>query len=103
MNKLEIASKLRERNDELTNQAADLIDELIERYQAATKPLNKEEIQLLRDNGWDFINPYFICILDDYDGAMAEGLHNIRRVIAGIKRKGNCDVVIDRPESRNEV
>lgn len=49
------------------------------------RPLNDSEKQKLIDAGWVFVNDEYIEIPDDEDGCMAMGIHNIRRVLAGIK------------------
>lgn len=77
----EVTEKLRERNDDLSLEAANLIDDLVERYRNATRPLSKEEVDKLKNNGWEFANPYYIYIPDDYDGCFAEGLSNIRKIL----------------------
>lgn len=46
-----------------------------------------DDVQLLADNGWVFLNPEYIYIPDDYDGCMAYGEAQIRKVIEQYRSK----------------
>lgn len=50
------------------------------------EPLTDGEKQFLLDAGWVFLTDSYIYIPDDYDGCMASGIKNIRRIINGIER-----------------
>ena len=52
-----------------------------------TQQLSQEEKDILFSAGWRFLNENYIYIPDDYDGSMAYGIRNIRRVLEGIQRK----------------
>jgi hypothetical protein len=43
----------------------------------------EDELQMLNYAGWVFLAPDYIYIPDDYDGCMASGHENIRRIIDG--------------------
>lgn len=45
------------------------------------KPLTELEKKTLIENGWAFLNEEYIFIPDDYDGCMAYGIRNIRRIL----------------------
>lgn len=51
------------------------------------KPLSDAEKQQLIDNGWEFSNENYIFISNDYDGCMASGIINIRRVLLHIQHR----------------
>lgn len=51
------------------------------------KKLTLEEKQVLMGEGWKFLREDYIYIPNDYDGCMAEGIKNIRRVLEGIQRR----------------
>jgi hypothetical protein len=51
-------------------------------------PLTDDEKALLINAGWCFLNKNYIYIPDDYDGCMAYGIRNIRRVLEGVQRNG---------------
>ncbi len=51
------------------------------------KPLTNNEKSLLLNSGWRFLNENYIYIPDDYDGCMAYGIRNIRRILEGIQKK----------------
>lgn len=46
-------------------------------------PLTEEEKNYLISAGWRFLNEEYIYLPDDYDGCMAYGISNIRRVLRG--------------------
>lgn len=52
--------------------------------------LTKEEKDILLYEGWEFINEEYIYIPDDWDGCMAYGIKNIRKIIEHIKRRYEC-------------
>jgi hypothetical protein len=65
-------------------------------------PLSDEEKQTLIDKGWKFANENYIYIPDDYDGCMASGIHQIRRILLEIqhhdiywKYNGKCKDVLE--------
>ena len=46
-----------------------------------------EDLKLLSYAGWVFIAPDYICIPNDYDGCMAQGHDNIRKIIDGLRER----------------
>ncbi len=59
-------------------------------YWLDRKPLNAREKQILIDNGWKFASEDYIYIPDDYDGCMATGINNIRRILRQIIERQNA-------------
>lgn len=53
------------------------------------EPLNDEEKLILHNAGWRFLNENYIYIPDDYDGCMAYGIRNIRRILESVLNKSN--------------
>ena len=51
------------------------------------KPLTDEEKNILVNAGWRFSSEDYIYIPNDYDGCMADGIRNIRRVLEVIQNK----------------
>ena len=49
--------------------------------------LTDEEKAILVNAGWRFLNENYIYIPHDYDGCMAFGIRNIRRVLGKIQSK----------------
>jgi hypothetical protein len=53
-------------------------------YWLDQQPLNTDEKQILIDNGWKFAKEDYIYMPFDYDGCMADGMNNIRRILRQI-------------------
>jgi len=53
------------------------------------KPLTEEEKAILVNAGWEFLNDNYIYIPYDYDGSMAYGIKNIRRILEYCRGKKN--------------
>jgi len=53
---------------------------------ASRQPLTEEEKQIIIDGGWAFLSDDYIHIPEDWDGCMAYGIRNIRRVLDDIKK-----------------
>ena len=51
------------------------------------EPLTNKEKEILLNAGWQFLNENYIYIPDDYDGCMAYGIQNIRKILEGIQRE----------------
>ena len=45
--------------------------------------------ETLLNAGWQFLNEEYIYIPNDYDGCMAYGIRNIRRILEGIRENEN--------------
>lgn len=51
------------------------------------QPLTQEEKQILIDAGWEFIDDDHIHIPNDYDGCMAYGIQQVRRILESVKKR----------------
>jgi hypothetical protein len=56
-----------------------------------TAPLTEEEKALIIAGGWKFLSDDHIYIPEDYDGCMASGIEQIRKVLFAINRSRNRD------------
>lgn len=73
-----------------------------EYFEYMQKPLSEAEKQTLIDAGWSFVNDTYIEKSNDYDGCMADGIINIRRILLHlqdparfIRHHGNTSYILD--------